>query len=479
MTGAAMQAVDVGTGQMLPQWASVNRVVLDLFKHYEPAFNVKRIATGLDLDPVVPLTWGDRALLKRGLGGVLGHAVRHSSPGGLVVVRTALDGDWVTLTVGENGVAEDAGSAARVLDRPVDPSCEDLAMAQRIIAAHGGQLGVETNDGKGSLSVIRLPGVAMENARLSHELEQRRKGGRDLLATLSYELRTPLHAIMGYADLLCDGTFGALTEDQLDTVKRVDGGAREMLNLVENAIVARNGDEDVRFANACLELPERMHGFCQLAIEALECDSCLAFIYQPASDAFVPVAAAGLATGYDDWFATTRLAPALVSRLLARESGLRSAVLMDPRELLPESTVRRMRLHANVLLPVRRGKELLGVMLLGYARRTCVFSADHAQFAEGIADLAGLAIENSVLSEQIDQTHKIMTEFVSSMSHHSRIPLNIIIGYTDLLHEGEFGALTDQQRTVTKRLRSSSRELLDVINRNLAPNETALRQYDA
>jgi len=474
-----MQGVEVRAGQLLPQWASVNRVVLDLFKHYEPAFNVKRIATGLDLDPVVPLTWGDRALLKRGLGGILGHAVKHSSPGGLVVVRTTLDGDWVTLTVGENGVVEDNDHASRLLEQPMQSPGEELALAQQIISAHGGQIGVETSPGVGSCCVVRLPGVAMENARLSEELEQSRKGGRDLLATLSYELRTPLHAIMGYSDLLGDGTFGALSVDQLDTVKRIDDGARELLNLVEGAIDARSNDEDVRFASACIELPERLHGFCQLAIEALECDNCLAFIWQPACDAFVPVAAAGVAAGGDDWFATTRLAPSKVAGLLSRDNGPGAVVLMDPRELLPESVARRLRLHACVLLPVRRGKNLMGIMLLGYARRTCVFSADHAHFAEGIGDLAALAVENSVLSEQIDQTARIMTEFVSSMSHHSRIPLNVIIGYTDLLHEGEFGALTDQQKTVTKRLRSSGRELLDVINRNLAPNETALRQYDA
>ena len=466
-------------GHILPQWASVNRVVLDLFKHYEPAFNVKRIATGLDLDPVVPLTWGDRALLKRGFGGILGHAVKHSSTGGLVVVRTALTGDWVTLTVGEQGAAAQVDDAARLLERPIENPDGDLALAQQIVTAHGGQIGVETDLARGTSCVVRLPGVAMENARLTEELEQSRKGGRDLLAALSYELRTPLHAIMGYSDLLCDGTFGELSREQLDTVERIDQGAKELLALVEGAIDARSGDEDVVFANACIELPERLHGFCQLAIEALECDSCLSFVWRPASDAFVPVAAAGTASRSDDWFATTRLSPAKVSRLLSRDDGLGSAVLVDPRELLPESVLRMLHLNASVVLPIRRGKELLGVMVLGYTRRTCVFSNDHATFAQGIGDLAGLAVENSALSEQIDQTQQITAEFVRSMSHNSRIPLNVIIGYSDLLHEGEFGALTPEQASVTKRLRTSSRELLEVINRNLTPDATALQQYDA
>lgn len=475
-----MQGVDVRqAGHILPQWASVNRVVLDLFKHYEPAFNVKRIATGLDLDPVAPLTWGDRALLKRGFGGILGHAVKHSSPGGMVIVRTALTGEWVTLTVGDNGVAAEIDDAAQMLDKPLRSSDEDLRLAQQIIAAHGGQVAMRSDPVRGSCAVVRLPAIAMENARLSEELEKSRQGGRDLLATLSYELRTPLHAIMGYADLLREGTFGALSRDQLDTVKRIDHGARELLNLVEGAIDARSGDDDVRFANACMELPERLHGFCQLAIEALECDTCLAFVWRPASDAFVPVAVAGAAPRSDDWLATTRLSPGKVQQLLAREGGRGSVALSDPRELLSESLARTLGMRAMVLLPIRRGSQLLGVMLLGYNRRTCVFSGDYASFAEGIGDLAALSVENSVLSEQIDQTQRITAEFVSSMSHNSRIPLNVIIGYTDLLHEGEFGPLTPEQAQVTKRLRASSRELLQVINRNLSPDEAVLRQYDA
>lgn len=475
-----MQGLDVRqAGHILPQWASVNRVMLDLFKHYEPAFNAKRIATGLDLDPVAPLTWGDRALLKRGFGGILGHAVKHSSPGGLVVVRTSLTGEWVTTTVGENRVASEIDNPAELLEsRAADPG-NDLMLAQEIITAHGGQIGVKTDGDRGSACVVRLPGVAMENARLSKELEESRRGGRDLLAALSYELRTPLHAIMGYTDLLAEGTFGALSHDQLDTVRRIEQGARELLNLVEGAIDARSGDEDVRFASACVELPERLHGFCHLAIEALECDTCLAFVWRPASDAFVPVAVAGPALRGDDWFMTTRLSPTAVSRMLLRDHGAGSAVLLDPRELLPESVVRALQLNASVLLPIRRDKQLLGVMVLGFTRRTCVFSADHAHFAEGIADLAALAVENSALSEQIDQTQQITAEFVSSMSHNSRIPLNVIIGYTDLLHEGEFGALTKEQESVTRRLRASGRELLDVINRNLSPDEAALQQYDA
>ncbi len=479
MTESMQHTLEGRAGNLLPQWASVNRVVLDLLKHYEPAFNVKRIATGLDLDPVVPLTWGDRALLKRGFGGILGHAVKSSSPGGFVVVRTTLREGFVTFTVGENGAATDDDRVEELLKNPRLYSDDDLAIAREIVTAHGGQIGIDTGDGFHSCCVVRLPGVALENARLSEELEESRRDGRELLATLSYELRTPLHGIMGYTDLLLEGTFGPLTQDQGDTVRRIDQGAKELLGLVEHAIDARSEDGDHLVLGAGVELPQRLQSFCQLAIEALDCDTCLAFVWQPASEVFVPAAGGGLPSRGQEWLANTRLTGAQVARLLPRDQGTGPVIVMEPRELLSDAVSKALGLHSVCLLPVHRNGELLGMLMLGYARRPYVFNAEHRHFAEGISDLAGLAMENSHLSEQIDQVQRVTAEFVSTMSHHSRIPLNIIIGYSDLLHEGEFGPLSGEQKSVTQRLRATSRELLEVINRNLSPDQPESRHYDA
>ena len=474
----AQQTHDTQAGHLLPQWASVNRAVLDLFKHFEPAFHVKRIATGLDLDPTVPLTWGDRALLKRGFSSILGHAVKSSSPGGLVLVRTTLEDGFVTLTVGENGAETDAKRVEELLKSPRLYADADLAVAREIVLAHGGQIGIDTGDGFHSCCVVRLPAVALENARLSEELEESRKDGHELLATLSYELRTPLHGIMGYTDLLMDGTFGPLTRDQRDTVRRIDQGAKELLGLVESAIDGP-GDEESLPVGTGEELPQRLQGFCQMAIEALDCDSCIAFTWKTATEAFVPTAGAGLLGRRQEWLVNTRLTHGQVSRLLPRGQGNSPVIVMEPRELLSETVTKALGLHSLCLLPIQRGRELLGVMLVGYANRPYVFNAEHRHFAEGISDLAGLAMENSHLSEQIDQIQRVTADFVSTMSHQSRIPLNVVIGYSDLLHEGEFGELTQEQKKVTQRLRATGRELLEVINRNLSPKEPADRHYDA
>ena len=58
----------------------------------------------------------------------------------------------------------------------------------------------------------------------------------DLLAELSNVLREPLHAIVGFAELLRDEMFGPLGNRQRDCVRRIVEGARAQLGLV-NALI--------------------------------------------------------------------------------------------------------------------------------------------------------------------------------------------------------------------------------------------------
>jgi PAS domain S-box-containing protein len=55
------------------------------------------------------------------------------------------------------------------------------------------------------------------------------------------------------------------------------------------------------------------------------------------------------------------------------------------------------------------------------------------------------------------------SEFLAMMSHELRTPLGVILGYTDLMMEGEFGAVTEEKRGVLGRVRKSAAGLLDLI----------------
>ena len=55
----------------------------------------------------------------------------------------------------------------------------------------------------------------------------------ELLANVSHEFRTPLNVIMGYIDLVREGTFGACPDEALPVFDKVHGNAAYLLELVE------------------------------------------------------------------------------------------------------------------------------------------------------------------------------------------------------------------------------------------------------
>src|SRR5689334_1245736 len=63
------------------------------------------------------------------------------------------------------------------------------------------------------------------------------------LSMMSHDLRTPLGAISGYADLLALGVRGPVTEDQIADLSRIKRAARSLLGMLDDLLtVAREHD---------------------------------------------------------------------------------------------------------------------------------------------------------------------------------------------------------------------------------------------
>jgi CheY-like chemotaxis protein/nitrogen-specific signal transduction histidine kinase len=68
------------------------------------------------------------------------------------------------------------------------------------------------------------------------QLEKVNRLKAEFLANCSHELRTPIHAIVGYAELLLDSVYGTMTDEQEQTVGYIRESAQDLLDLVNNLL---------------------------------------------------------------------------------------------------------------------------------------------------------------------------------------------------------------------------------------------------
>jgi signal transduction histidine kinase len=70
-----------------------------------------------------------------------------------------------------------------------------------------------------------------------------------------------------------------------------------------------------------------------------------------------------------------------------------------------------------------------------------------------------LAISFREMSRQLAELDKLKAEYVSIASHELKTPINVILGYLQLMEEGIYGQLTDRQRQVTETIGAQARAL--------------------
>jgi len=70
-----------------------------------------------------------------------------------------------------------------------------------------------------------------------------------------------------------------------------------------------------------------------------------------------------------------------------------------------------------------------------------------------------LAASFEEMSRQLAELDKLKAEFVSVASHELKTPINVILGYTQLLQEELYGPLTDKQRSVADVLEKQAKTL--------------------
>jgi signal transduction histidine kinase len=226
-----------------------------------------------------------------------------------------------------------------------------------------------------------------------------------------------------------------------------------------------------RVGGELIALPDTrriLDALCRLTTEVLACDASHTYLWDAQKQEYSTEAGHGDTP--EQWEALRlvryphRIVQAFQERIEA--VGVEQSFL-DQSPLRPSALLHQFGTEVVLCVALRRGEKLIGVQSAEYRGRRQAFTPQQVRIARGIAHLASLALDTARLVEELEAANRIKSEFVATMSHELRSPLNIIIGYHELLLEGGFGTLSAAQRDPMQRADRSARELLDLINATL------------
>jgi signal transduction histidine kinase len=156
--------LDGGNLPMRPRRVDASALVTDACDMLRALADEKGVSLRREVGPELPPVCADRERVLQVLSNILGNAIKFTPRPGIVTIATAVDGSDVRFTVADTGPGIPAADLPKVFNRFWQGGRDTrqgaglgLAIAKRIVQAHGGRIGVESVLGAGSTFYFTLP----------------------------------------------------------------------------------------------------------------------------------------------------------------------------------------------------------------------------------------------------------------------------------------------------------------------------------
>ncbi len=139
----------------------LNSLVRDAAGFLDPELKSRNVLLELELASNLPVLEVDQDQLKQAFFNIMKNASEAMKQGGLLKIRTGSEAEWVHVTFTDTGGGMSQQTMARVFEpyftTKKGGSGLGLMITQRIVRAHGGEVAIESDPGRGLKLTLRLP----------------------------------------------------------------------------------------------------------------------------------------------------------------------------------------------------------------------------------------------------------------------------------------------------------------------------------
>src|SRR6266496_596901 len=156
-----LRAIRPSRPQLHPE--SLNAIVEETVRFFTPEIQDRDIVVEQELRSDLPLLQLDRDQMKQSFYNVIKNSLEATKRHGTLHIRTDMDDTNVIVSFVDTGSGMSAGNLSRVFEpyfttKPTGTGL-GLLIVRRIVREHGGELSIESSEGKGLTLTIRLPYV--------------------------------------------------------------------------------------------------------------------------------------------------------------------------------------------------------------------------------------------------------------------------------------------------------------------------------
>jgi two-component system, sporulation sensor kinase E len=146
-----------------PDFADTNlgEVLAEVLRFQQGELEDRRISVDAEVPEYLPVVMADRNQLKQVFFNIIKNAMEAMQPGGTLRIKTRADDDYVCLLFADTGSGIKQDDLLRLFQpyHTTKPGGSGLGLmiVQRILRDHGGQVGIESKEGTGTVVTLQFP----------------------------------------------------------------------------------------------------------------------------------------------------------------------------------------------------------------------------------------------------------------------------------------------------------------------------------